>query len=151
MDGDRTLFFNRPAEFIWAYSGRLIYQSNGVLMSVALDGMDNRLLSEGLNGLRDESCLTGVPAIEGIGNEALKAGHEIEISLLLDGQAPEEKGLSVQQAFEGLRIVNTDNLIARLVYNDGKLYIETLSEGTTVMRLETAEQSVEYLIRVIEA
>ena len=151
MDGDRTLFFNRPAEFIWAYSGRLIYQSNGVLMSVALDGMDNRLLSEGLNGLMAESKLPGAPSIEGIGNQALEAGQEIEISLLLDGQAPEEKGLSVQQAFEGLRIVNTDNLIARLVYNDGKLYIETLSEGTTVMRLETAEQSVEYLIRVIEA
>ena len=120
-------------------------------MSVALDGMDNRLLSEGLNGLMAESKLPGAPSIEGIGNQALNAGQEIEVSLLLDGQAPEEKGLSVQQAFEGLRIVNTDNLIARLVYNDGKLYIKTLSEGTTVMRLETAEQSVEYLIRVIEA
>ena len=58
MDGDRTLFFSTGRlNLIWAYSGRLIYQSNGVLMSVALDGMDNRLLSEGLNGLMAESKL----------------------------------------------------------------------------------------------
>lgn len=118
-------------------------------MSVSLNGVDNTLLSEGLGGLKDASELLGTPSIEGIGNQALKEGQEVEVVLLLDGQPPEEKGLSLNQAVEGLKIVNTDNLIARLIYKEEKLFLSALSEGSTVLRLETGNQSVEYLIRVV--
>ena len=110
---------------------------------------DARSLSEGLGGLKDASELLGTPSIEGIGNQALKEGQEVEVVLLLDGQPPEEKGLSLNQAVEGLKIVNTDNLIARLIYKEEKLFLSALSEGSTVLRLETGNQSVEYLIRVV--
>lgn len=149
LEGNRELFFNRAAEHMWVFSGRLIYESDGRLMSVSLNGVDNTLLSEGLGGLKDASELLGTPSIEGIGNQALKEGQEVEVVLLLDGQPPEEKGLSLNQAVEGLKIVNTDNLIARLIYREEKLFLSALSEGSTVLRLETGNQSVEYLIRVV--
>ena len=72
------------------------------------------------------------------------------MTLLLDGKPLQEQGISLQQAFEGLQIVNTDNLIARLVYKEDKLFIEALEEGSTVLRIEAGEESAEYLIRVVE-
>lgn len=68
----------------------------------------------------------------------------------MDGKQPQEQGISLQQAYESLKIVNTDNLIARLVYKEDKLFIDALAEGSTVLRIEAGEESAEYLIRVVE-
>ena len=151
LEGNRKMLFGRPADFMWVYSGRLMYESEGRIMTMTLDGKDNRLLSEGLDSdSGTPGGLSGVPALEGIGNEALTAGQSKEVTLLLDGKPLQEQGISLQQAFEGLQIVNTDNLIARLVYKEDKLFIEALEEGSTVLRIEAGEESAEYLIRVVE-
>ena len=150
LEGNRRLLFGRPANYMWVYSERLIYESEGRLMTMTLEGTDNKLLSEGLNSEGNISGeLSGAPAIDGIGNEALKEGQSIEVTFLLDGKSIQEQGLSLKQAYEGLKIMNTDNLIARLVYKDDKLFIEALEEGSTVLRIEAGEESAEYLIRVV--
>lgn len=150
LEGNRQMFFNRPADYMWIYSDRLVYESKGQLMTVNLDGTDNKLLSEGFGSDENISVeISGALSIEGIGNEALKTGQSKEVTFLLDGLPVEEQGLSVQQVFEGIKLVNTDNLIARLIYKDGKLFVEALAEGSTVLKIEAGEHSVEYLIRVV--
>lgn len=151
MKGERQLIFNRPARFMLVYNGRLIYESDGVLMHMELDGTDNRLMSEGFKRQNTPSGeAPGEAALAGIGNEPLIAGQAAEISVLFDGKTADEHGMTAEEAFNAIRVINTDNVIARLSLKDGKLWLEALNPGSTVMRLEAGGKSREYLIRVVE-
>lgn len=151
MKGERQLIFNRPARFMSVYKGRLIYESDGILMHMELNGTDNSLMSQGFREQNSPSGeAPGEASLAGIGNEPLAVGETVEISVLFGGKTADEYGMNGQEAFGAVKFVNTDNVIARLSLKDGKLWLEALNPGSTVMRLEAAGKSREYLIRVIE-